>query len=315
MDDRSKHDHTGWDAVVLAARERARSRQALMVEHFGLPGDVQYDWSMDDAQITWSRDGKVFLTGRLTVIGSVSVAQQTWLWSWANGSLPHAALGDIEQVRQFGEENDYPVLPGQASTPTPDLSLRHEWSRPPCSTQRGCGQSPWTTFNSTLWFMTWCSLPIDSDGCTGISAADAASLGRSGEQIWSHPEHRVADFRKRHQRRHEQRSHALKQLVNVRRDRRRLGREGNTEVQKQPSRPAGEPLDDLDLRTPTGGSDGGSDTLSLSRSGVRRTGRPRRVGSAGPSRSSLPGAVRPTCGYPDAALISPCRVTGRLRQA
>lgn len=111
MDDRSKHDHTGWDAVVLAARERARSRQALMVEHFGLPGDVQYDWSMDDAQITWSRDGKVFLTGRLTVIGSVSVAQQTWLWSWANGSLPHAALGDIEQVRQFGEENDYPVLP------------------------------------------------------------------------------------------------------------------------------------------------------------------------------------------------------------
>ncbi|MGX9891003.1 DUF6882 domain-containing protein [Streptomyces sp. NPDC002276] len=34
-----------------------------------------------------SRDGKDFLTGRLTVIGSVSVARQTWLWSWANESL------------------------------------------------------------------------------------------------------------------------------------------------------------------------------------------------------------------------------------
>ncbi|MFH9969670.1 DUF6882 domain-containing protein [Streptomyces mirabilis] len=111
MDDRSMHDHSGWEAVVLAARERARSRQTLMIKRFGLSGDVQYHWSMDDAQITWSRDGKVFLTGRLTMIGSVSLAQQTWLWSWANESLPHAVLGDIERVRQFGEENSYPVLP------------------------------------------------------------------------------------------------------------------------------------------------------------------------------------------------------------
>ncbi|MFK0113207.1 DUF6882 domain-containing protein [Streptomyces sp. NPDC091217] len=121
MDDRSKHDHSDWEAVALAARERARSRQVAMVERFGLSGDVQYDWSMDDAHITWSRDGKVFLTGRLTVIGSVSVAQQTWLWSWANESLPRAALGDIERVRQFGEENDYPVLPWPGFDYHPEL--------------------------------------------------------------------------------------------------------------------------------------------------------------------------------------------------
>ncbi|MFK0202957.1 DUF6882 domain-containing protein [Streptomyces lavendulae] len=121
MDDRSKHDDSSWEAVVLAAQERARSRQALMVERFGLSGDVQYDWSMDDAQITWSRDSKVFLTGRLTMIGSVSVSQQTWLWSWANESLPHAARGDMERVRQFGEENDYPVLPWPDFTYHPEL--------------------------------------------------------------------------------------------------------------------------------------------------------------------------------------------------
>ncbi|MER6393186.1 DUF6882 domain-containing protein [Streptomyces sp. NPDC001523] len=101
--------------------ERARSRQALVVERFGLSGDVQYDWSTDEAQITWSCDGKVFLTGRLTVIGSISVTQQTWLWSWANESLQHAALGDIEQVRQFGEENDYPVLPWPGFNSHPEL--------------------------------------------------------------------------------------------------------------------------------------------------------------------------------------------------
>ncbi|MEU1312733.1 DUF6882 domain-containing protein [Streptomyces cinnamoneus] len=121
MDDRSKHDHSVWEEVVLAAHERARARQALMVERFGLSGDVQYHWSMDDAQITWSREGKVFLTGRLTMIGSVSLAQQSWLWSWANESLPDAVLGDIERVRQFGEENDFPVLPWPGFDYQPEL--------------------------------------------------------------------------------------------------------------------------------------------------------------------------------------------------
>ncbi|MFF4902505.1 DUF6882 domain-containing protein [Streptomyces sp. NPDC001068] len=121
MDEHSKHDHSRWDEVVFAARERARRRQALMVERFGLSGDVQYQWSMDDAKITWSRDGKVFLTGRIIMIGSVSLAQQTWLWSWANESLPPTILGDIGRVRQFGEENDYPVLPWPSFNYHPEL--------------------------------------------------------------------------------------------------------------------------------------------------------------------------------------------------
>ncbi|MFB7474434.1 DUF6882 domain-containing protein [Kitasatospora sp. NPDC056184] len=121
MNDRSKHDHAAWEKVVHAARERARTRQALMVERFGLSGDVQYEWSMDDARITWSRDGEVFLTGRLTMIGSVSRARRSWLWSWANDSLPAAVLGDIERVRRFGEENDHPVLPWPGFAHHPEL--------------------------------------------------------------------------------------------------------------------------------------------------------------------------------------------------
>ncbi|MEV0170434.1 DUF6882 domain-containing protein [Streptomyces sp. NPDC050803] len=121
MEDRSNHDHSGWEEVVSAARERARARQALMVERYGLSGDVQYNWSMDDARITWSRDEQVFLTGRLTMIGSVSLAQQSWLWSWANDSLPRAVLGDIERVRRFGEAHDYPALPRPGFAYDPEL--------------------------------------------------------------------------------------------------------------------------------------------------------------------------------------------------
>ncbi|BAU82106.1 hypothetical protein SLA_1163 [Streptomyces laurentii] len=121
MDDRSPHDHADWEEVVSSARERARSRQALMVERHGLSGDVQYHWSLDDARMTWSRGGEPFLTGRLTMIGSVSLSQRTWLWSWANESLPSAALGDIARVRRFGEAHDFPVLPWPGFGYLPEL--------------------------------------------------------------------------------------------------------------------------------------------------------------------------------------------------
>ncbi|WP_067814301.1 DUF6882 domain-containing protein [Actinomadura kijaniata] len=121
MEDRLAHDHSDWEKVVLAARERAHARQALMVERFGLSGDVQYRWSLDDALIMWSRGGQVFLTGRLTMIGSVSLTRQTWLWSWANTSLPRAVLGEIERVRRFGEANGYPVLPWPGFDHHPEL--------------------------------------------------------------------------------------------------------------------------------------------------------------------------------------------------
>ncbi|MFD4571325.1 DUF6882 domain-containing protein [Streptomyces sp. NPDC058417] len=107
----ARDDGSGWEAVVDAARVRARSRQARMVERHGLSGDVRYDWSLDDARITWARGGTVFLTGRLTLLGTVALDRETWLWSWANPSLPPAVLGDVDQIRRYGEEHGHPVLP------------------------------------------------------------------------------------------------------------------------------------------------------------------------------------------------------------
>jgi hypothetical protein len=76
---------------------------------------------MNEARISWSRGGEVFLNGRLTMLGSVSLAQETWLWSWANDSLPPAVLGGIDRVRRFGEANNYPVLPWPGFAYHPEL--------------------------------------------------------------------------------------------------------------------------------------------------------------------------------------------------
>jgi hypothetical protein len=66
-----------WESVAAAALARVQQRQARMVEDYGLAGDVQYFWSMDDATMTWSRGGREFLRGRITMIASVNTVRQT----------------------------------------------------------------------------------------------------------------------------------------------------------------------------------------------------------------------------------------------
>jgi hypothetical protein len=99
-----------WVSVAGDAAGRVLERHGRMIAKYGLTSGVKYHWSTDDAVIAWSRDGAEFLRGSITSLGSVNAAKQSWLWSWANPSVPPAALGNIEAVRRFGEEHNFPLL-------------------------------------------------------------------------------------------------------------------------------------------------------------------------------------------------------------
>jgi hypothetical protein len=85
-----------------------------MLADYGLSGDVQYHWSLDDAAIVFSRTGREFLRGRITMIASVNTVDNTWLWAWANPDLPPTVLGDIDAVRRHGVDHNYPLLASAA---------------------------------------------------------------------------------------------------------------------------------------------------------------------------------------------------------
>lgn len=121
--DQQEHDHSDWEAVVAEARSRLHTQQQSTVERFGLSTDNQYFWSMEDATMTFSRGGSVFVTARLTMIGGVSYERQTWLWSWANEGLDPLIVGDMDRVRQYGEDNGFPVLPWNGFRHHPELVL------------------------------------------------------------------------------------------------------------------------------------------------------------------------------------------------
>lgn len=105
-----EHDHSAWDEVVLAARDQSAERQFAMIERFKLADGTEYSRSLEDARISWSRGGVPFAAGRLTMLGSVSASEESWLWSWANSSLPAPVLGEIDRVRRYGEANGFHLL-------------------------------------------------------------------------------------------------------------------------------------------------------------------------------------------------------------
>jgi hypothetical protein len=78
--------------------ERTR---ALLDKH--VANGTPYHWDLDAA--TFEIGGA---TLRLVVVGTV--AEDSFLWAWANESIPLPARSESERVRQFGVEHDLGLL-------------------------------------------------------------------------------------------------------------------------------------------------------------------------------------------------------------
>ena len=75
---------------------------------FGLAG-CQYEWNLDNAQIVFRSDSTEVVAD-ICVVGSVSEADGTFLWAWANESIPCQARRGLEKVRACGESNGLDLL-------------------------------------------------------------------------------------------------------------------------------------------------------------------------------------------------------------
>ena len=114
------HDHDAWELYTEQAFARVREHQASMVETFALSGNIQYHWDLDEAVIAFSRRSEQFARGQLTMVGSVDHEHQTFLWSWANDSLPAAALGKMDECRVRAKQ-EFPLLTSPSYDAEPKL--------------------------------------------------------------------------------------------------------------------------------------------------------------------------------------------------
>ncbi len=79
-------------------------------EEFLISSWPRWDYDLDCGTLTFSRDGVPKVVASIEVVGTTSVAAGTWLWSWANDSLPTGVTTAMNKVRAFGETENIVAL-------------------------------------------------------------------------------------------------------------------------------------------------------------------------------------------------------------
>lgn len=94
-----------WAAWGREAVTMMSQRTRDLIARHKLGADTDYHWSIEDATMTLGP-----LKLRLVVVGTASEPEDTFIWSWANETIPKNAKAGIEKVGDFGFENRLKLL-------------------------------------------------------------------------------------------------------------------------------------------------------------------------------------------------------------
>lgn len=91
-----------WAVLRSEALEEMKKRNREWQERYAL-SDCPYFWDLDAARITFDREDD-HVAARIAVVGTTSKHEGTFLWSWANRTIPRQARAGIEVVQRRGEQ-------------------------------------------------------------------------------------------------------------------------------------------------------------------------------------------------------------------
>ena len=72
---------------------------------FNLGRWERWDYDLDAGCLIFSHEGKTRVIANIQVVGSTSTSAGTWLWAWANDSLPQNVATDVMASKLFGEKH------------------------------------------------------------------------------------------------------------------------------------------------------------------------------------------------------------------
>jgi hypothetical protein len=82
----------------------------LCEEEFRIGSWQRWDYDLERATLTFSENGVPKVLASIQVIGTTSVSGGTWMWGWANESLPPNVTKAVAKVREFGQAENIAKL-------------------------------------------------------------------------------------------------------------------------------------------------------------------------------------------------------------
>jgi hypothetical protein len=101
----SSPDWAAWSREAVALMQ---ARNAAWTDRFSEAG-APYTWDLDRATMTFPDDaGNV--VADLCIVGTASLCEGTFLWAWANETMPKPAFNRLDSVRMFGDRHQLDLL-------------------------------------------------------------------------------------------------------------------------------------------------------------------------------------------------------------
>jgi hypothetical protein len=100
---------TDWAAWSRESVQLMKERNQSWPDRLGVAVDAPYRWDLDAGTLRFERSlGQ--LVARICLVGTASECEGTFLWSWANESIPEAAKRGLQGVHQFGTDHSLSLL-------------------------------------------------------------------------------------------------------------------------------------------------------------------------------------------------------------
>jgi len=133
------------------ACEHLELLQEQLESQYGFGEYERWEYDLGRGELLFSDRTAPKLLAKFQVAGTVSNVTNSWLWSWANRSIPRPVKRDILRVRRFGQKNQVPPLMADHWHIDPD---RERLLGPdPDAPANGGWSSHWLAGNHHGWHM------------------------------------------------------------------------------------------------------------------------------------------------------------------
>jgi len=75
-------------------------------EQFKISDYERWFYDLEKGTLTFSHEGVPHVIAAIQAIGSLSTRTSSWLWAWANESIPKEMSNALLAIREFGQKNN-----------------------------------------------------------------------------------------------------------------------------------------------------------------------------------------------------------------
>jgi hypothetical protein len=97
-----------YDEFAHALVHKSIEQNEVWIEKYRIRDWPRWDYSLDDATLTFSQEGSPKVVCQMQAVGSVQ--DESWEWSWGNANLPEPCKTRMFEIREFGKTKEWSKL-------------------------------------------------------------------------------------------------------------------------------------------------------------------------------------------------------------